>query len=372
MTATVASLIAPKTAAAYFDELAVRLTALGFPVTAWQVGNAGRTLARVDAAALADLRAVVTAIAQGGFLDEASGDWLTLLAKGVFDLDRAAAIYHQGDVSIACASGTGPQTLAVGAVVVTDGTRRWRSVNTSAIVVPSGESRTVRVRAEEAGDAYNVAGANISSIVTPAAAGLTVSAASGSAWWVVAGSAEESNASLRARCRARWSTLGRGANTDAYVYLATTCPEATSVTRARVVSGGGDGTLSVYVAQTTGAADSSLVAAVQSYINLRCPVTDTVTVIAATPVSVQVTGTVVFSSATYNTATARDAIQAAVTAYIVGKGFGDTVDLGGLYAAIYAAAPGILDVDLSFPGSDTVLTASQIGALGSYSMSYSP
>lgn len=369
---TVADLIASKSADAYFNELAARLSAEGFPVTAWQVGNAGRTLTRVDASALADLRAIVAAVCRGGYLDESSGAWLTLLAKGVFDLDRVPAIFMTGVVTVSCAGGAGPYTIAPAGLVVTDGTRRWRSTNTTNITVPSGDSALVRVRAEAAGTDYNVSGSAITTIITPASAGLSVSAASGAAWRTTEGATEESDATLRTRCRGRWSTLGRGANVDAYVYWCTNVAAAPTITRAKTVPGSGDGTITVYIAQATSAASSPQIAAVQSAIDLQKPITDSVTVEAAGAYPIVVTGTVVFRSATFNTTDATSAIEAALRAYVTSKGFGDTVDLGGIYAAIYGAAPGVVDVDLSSPSGDTVLGVDKIATDGAITLTYSP
>ena len=53
MTTSYATLTTPVTQAAYLSQILATLAAQGFPVTAWQAGNAGRTLATADAAALA-------------------------------------------------------------------------------------------------------------------------------------------------------------------------------------------------------------------------------------------------------------------------------------------------------------------------------
>ena len=60
MTTSYATLTTPVTQAAYLSQILATLAAQGFPVTAWQPGNAGRTLAVADATALADLRALAS------------------------------------------------------------------------------------------------------------------------------------------------------------------------------------------------------------------------------------------------------------------------------------------------------------------------
>ena len=237
--------------------------------------------------------------------------------------------------------------------------RRWRSTNTSAVVVPSGGSTDpITVKAESPGVDYNGSSSGLA-IVTPAYAGLSIAAGT---WPSVSGQDEESDASLRARCRARWSTLGALLNLDGYAYHATTCPDAPTVTRARVEPGPGDGTLTVYVAQSSTAATSPQVAAVQAYLDGKKPVTDTPTVVAATAVPVVITGTVRVRSASYNTTANRTKASDAVAAYFAGLGIGDDVDLGAIYAAI-RSADGVVDVDLTTPSGDTAISTSEIATL---------
>lgn len=370
--ASVSDLITPKTADALFEEGLAVAQAEGLPTTAWQAGSVPRTLLKADATALADLHSTQAAIAKGAFLDDAEGAWLTLHAASRFQVTRVAATFTEGVISVTVASGAGPHTISPAGLLVSDGTRRWRSTNTSAVTVTSASPTNITVRAEGSGSAYGVVNGTITILVSPALAGMSVNNpiyASGT-WVTLSGADEESDASVRTRCRARWSTRGRGANLDAYVYWATTCPDASTITRAKAVPGSGDGTLVVYVAQATAVPGSGQVAAVQAWVDAQKPVTDTPTVTAATAATTTVSGTVRFSAATYDTTAARTAIENAVTSYITGRAFGDVVDLGAIYHAIYGATAGIADVDLLNPGADTALTASQIGA-ASISLTYS-
>lgn len=361
---TVSDLITAKDSDTLFAELLATAQAEGLPTTSWQSGAVPRTLLKADATALADLHATQAAVAKAAFLDDAMGAWLTLLAAGKFQVTRSPSTYTEGYIKVTVASGAGPYTITPAGLLVTDGSRRWRSVNTTAITITSAAATNVLVRAESPGANYNVSNDTITTLVSPALAGVSVTnAAYASGTWVTSsGTAEESDASLRARCRARWATLGRGATLAAYAYWATTCPSAATVTRAKVVPGSGDGTLTIYVAQSTSVASGGQVAAVQAWVDEQKPVTDDPTVTAATAVTVQVSGSVRFSSSTYDTAAAHTTIENAITALITGKGFGDTVDLGAIYHAIYAAADGVADVDLTLPAADAVLTVSQIGA----------
>ncbi len=363
---TYAALQTATTADAYLTQILATLAANGFPATAWQSGNAGRTLARADAEALADLRAVIADVVNGGFLDTATGDWLTLLAAGLFDLDRIAATYAIGEVTLTCSASAGPYNITAGSLVVSDGTRRWRSTNTSTLTLASGGTLTVEAKAESPGTAYNVSGAQVTVIVSPALAGVTVAAVS--SWLTTTAVGDETDAALRARCRLRWSTLGRGANLDAYKYNALNAGQS-SITRAQAVPGGGDGTLAVYVAQSAATATGPQVAAVQAYIDTVRPVTDSPTVTAATAVTVNVTATIYVLAASDSTAN-RALATDAMSAYINGLDLGDaTVDVVKLGAAIYAAA-GIRDVDVVIPAADVSISAGQVAVVGTYTLTW--
>lgn len=355
-------ILVAKTRDTLIAEILAVLAADGCPVTAWQAGNPLRTLTRADATALADLHATVKLIGAAAFLDDAEGDWLTLLARSKFQVTRVAGVACVGRVVLTVASGAGPYTITAGGLLVSDGVRRWRSTNTSSVTITSAATTTIEVQAEATGTAYNVANGVITTIVSPALAGVTVTnpAISGGPWYTTAGAAEESDASLRQRCRDKWGTLGRGGNDTAYRYWARTghAYEA-QVTRAAVVWGPGDGTVTVYIAGPTSAiSDSGITAAVQAWVDLNNPGTDTVTVTPATGVTVTISGTITVRSASDSTAN-RALATDAIAAYFAGLGIGDDVDLGAIYAAIYAAR-GVVDVDLTSPAADTSINNDQI------------
>ena len=173
MPTSVSELITAKSSDTLFGEGLAVAQAEGLPATAWQPGSVPRTLLKADATALADLHATQAAIAKGAFLDDAEGDWLTLLAASRFDVTRVTATYTEGYFRVACASGAGPHTISAAQLLVTDGTRRWRSTNTSAVTVSSAATTSFTVRAEGSGSAYDVANDTITAVLSPALAGLS-------------------------------------------------------------------------------------------------------------------------------------------------------------------------------------------------------
>lgn len=355
-------ILTAKTRDTLITEILAVLAADGCPVTAWQTGNPLRTLTRADATALADLHATVRLIGAAAFLDDAEGDWLTLLAASKFQVTRAPGVACVGRVVLTVASGTGPYTITAGGLLVSDGVRRWRSTNASSVTITSAATTTIEVQAEATGTPYNVANGVITTVVSPALAGVSVTnpAIGSGPWYTTAGAAEESDASLRQRCRDKWGTQGRGATDTAYRYWARTghAYEA-QVTRAAVVWGAGDGTVTVYIAGPTSAiSDSGIVAAVKSWVDLNNPGTDTVEVLAATGVTVSIVGTITVRTASDSTAN-RALATDAIAAYFATLGIGDDVDLAAIDAAIYAAR-GLVDVDLSSPSGDTAINNDQI------------
>ena len=267
MVSTVADLITARTADALVTEQLAVLTTEEFPADSWQPGSVPRTLVLADATALAALDSTVADLAKAAFLDDAAGDWLTLLAASRFTVTRVAATYTTGRMLLTVASGAGPYTIGAAGLLVTNGSLRWRSTNTVGVAVTSAAPVSIEVRAESTGTAYNigVAAPGALTVVSPALAGLTVTnpVYASDTWITTSGADVESDASLRSRCRARWGTLGRGATDPAYEYIARTGHGVEAqVTRAQVVWGGGDGTLTVYLAGPSGAVASPAVATV--------------------------------------------------------------------------------------------------------------
>lgn len=357
---TLADLLASQTPAEAYETLLARLASGDdpFPVTSWQSGSVPRTLLAVVSYGFSDFAGKVKAIAEGGLLDLAEKGWLTLLAAATFRVQRRLAGFAEGTISLTCASTAGPYNVTPGGLLVTDGVRRWRSINSTTVAVSSGTTVSITVQAEGAGTDYNVAPGAITRIVTPAGAGLTVT--NPSDWLTKPGTAEETDAALRQRCRDKWSTLGRGATVAAYRYLATTDPDGVpyaAVTRAAVILGPGDGTLRVIVAGAPTVPGGDLTTITNSLLE-RAPATDAPSVEAATVVTVTVTATVYVRAAFDSTAN-RALATTAITNYFLSLDIGGTVDREAIAAAVYAAR-GVTDVDIVAPSGDTALAGDEV------------
>lgn len=383
---SVTEVLVAKTEDELVDEQLVAMAAAEppLPVTAWQPGDVALTLVETDAAALADLHQVVRLLGLAAFLSTAAdadggvGDWLTLRAKSTFDLDRIEATFTRGTVTLACTAAAGPHNIAPGQLVLTlpNGTR-YRSTNASNVVVASGGTNTIAIQAEVAGTGGNQTLVGLVTIVSPALAGLSVTAASGVSWITATARDQETNAALVTRCRARWATLATaGCGTrDAYTFnlLGAIMPDGTTscgVTRVGFLSPPGDGTVPIVIAGSSGLLTDGQRDGVRTYIDARRPVTDTPGINHATPVSANPVGTVTFKSG-FNTSTNRSAVQTAIENYVNALPIGDDIasaflDQAAVFSAIYAAVPGgFVDVDLSAP-TDTAIAAGEVARVTSY------
>lgn len=346
------------------------LAAAAFPVDAWASGGAARSLVRADAAALAVTEQTVADLALGAYGQTATGSWLDLFIASRFDLTRIAATYATGEVVLTVASGAGPFAVAAGGLLVSDGTYRWRSTNTITVNISSASPTTFTVRAEVAGEDYNAGNNTITSIISPALPGVTCSnpVIGATSTWLSASAVDaESDAAYLARAVARWATLGSGFTRDAVRYWCTSALLAgvsAGCTRVSFAAPAGDGSYTVYVAGASGVLAAPAVAAVQAELDLRKPITDTPTVVAASASTITCTGTVRFKSTA--TAAEQSAVITAIRAYINGLAMPDagdtvTVDIAGIHAAIYGAAPGrIADVDLSSPSGDASVSLGSV------------
>lgn len=148
---TLAELITPVTASDEKAKLLAALASADFPVSDWETGAIERTHVEVEAAELADLSTVIPEIAKGGFLGEATGDWLTLRASDLYGLTRQAATKTTGSIVLSCVAAAGPYTITAGQLwFVGAGGNRY--VNTSGGTLSAGGTLTVSVASEFAND----------------------------------------------------------------------------------------------------------------------------------------------------------------------------------------------------------------------------
>lgn len=281
-----------------YDLLLRLATDLGFPVTSWHSGGVGRTLLRVFARPYSDVTKLISGIASGGYLDLANGAWLTLLARSVYRVERKQATFCEGKERLTCSPNAGPYSIQAGDLwFVSQNGKRF--VNTSSGTIQPGESILVDIRAESPGSSYAVGAGTITEMVTPLA-GVTSTnpdLGAGASWMTQAGTDEESDDSLRERCRLKWATLAAHATVGSYLYWAHEASD--QVVRVAVDDGNpdGPGSLRVYLAGSSGGVLPVVVDEVDTYIQPRKAKTSIVSTHSASAYNVTVKGTVYVRSA---------------------------------------------------------------------------
>lgn len=176
--ASLADLIAGKTKDQLIEEIKIKLANKGFSATDWYSGSESRTLIEVEAETLADLWKVESDIAKGGYLDTATGDWLTLLAQSQYQIDRTPSEFTKGLLTVNVAQGTGPYTFNAGDIIaaatINNVSYLFRNTNDAPVTINPNTSAAIEITAESPGKAYNVAANTINRLLTPRP-GVTVS-----------------------------------------------------------------------------------------------------------------------------------------------------------------------------------------------------
>jgi phage-related baseplate assembly protein len=382
MSYTLADLLDPPDEGELTTTYLAALTSLGFPVSSWPSGGAGRTLVQALARVSADALQLVGNVARGGLLDLAPGtdpgspgDWLTLFARSAYGLERRAATFAVAKVRLTAALGAGPYTITPGQLWAVSSTgRRYNSANTSNVTVLAGPSTVdIELRGENPGAAYNLGLGAVLTLETPlpgvTAATVESSLGSGTAM-VVAGTDQERDATLRDRCRSRWSTIGLQHTADAYDALARQVPsvgdpEVSLVTRTRVddTNPRGAGTVNVWIAGDAGPLDAPEEAAVDAYLQARKSVTADLQVANATAVPVAVTATLYVR----NNAAAADEAEERLTAAINAVAIGGTVYRAQLLEELMTPA-GVFNVVLAAPAADVALDEDEVATVGTITL----
>lgn len=226
---------------------------LGLPTTSWPDDGAIAILIRAIATIYAIVYNTLIIVAiRGGFLDYATGGWLTLLARNCFQTERNPATFATGLVTFT--------NTALGNYVINAGdTITVRNPSTGAtykadgpFTIPGvGSLANVPIRADVAGTGSNSAATTIS-VLVDALPGVTCSNPA-----AVLGQDEELDEPLRERARLSAAATSPAGAPDAYRYVATSKVfrvdgSRVDVTKVSVVEDETGGTVTVYYGSPTG------------------------------------------------------------------------------------------------------------------------
>lgn len=257
---SVTTLFTVETAAKIFSTGIEVAKALGVPVTSWRTGDPSRSLYKFTAQKLATLDGVSGRFIKAGFLSTAAGDWLTILAFEVYNVERGEATYADPTVTVKNTKG-GFFEVAPGDLTFKNGITGKTYHNTSGGTLSAGATVTFDLVADEAGSDSSAGLNEIDELVTTLLGCVVQSSTVGLA------NDQESDEELKTRCRASLGALSPNGPADAYEYIALTpaITGNTSVNRARAF-GSTNGTVTVIIASQSGAADAAAITAVQTAI----------------------------------------------------------------------------------------------------------
>lgn len=284
----ITTLLTAMTEEEVFERFLAILRTLGLPVDSWRKGAAIRVIIRACARLYAAFTVLVAAFIASGFLETATGDWLTRLSKNVYGIDRRTATFAREKMRLTNAGSGVYDDNLVGSVTVFNPVTKKAYRNAETFSLAAFETKDVVFEAVEAGSASTSAVGAISELET-AFTGVTVTNPK-----AFIGVDAEKDEDLRQSCK---DSLGvrsvRGPRT-AYAFairqatLETGAPA--NVTRSQISRYSSTGTVKIWVASPTGAALPDDVTAVATSVEkLARP--DTVTVVVASVTEVTVART---------------------------------------------------------------------------------
>lgn len=101
------------------DRIRARLNSGNFPITDWEKGGVVRNLVEATAEAIRDFVSnLMPRLAAGGFSQVAEDDWLALLAKQNYLLDKKGATFTYQDVRLWADQGVGPYSVSPGDLIL--------------------------------------------------------------------------------------------------------------------------------------------------------------------------------------------------------------------------------------------------------------
>ncbi len=339
------------------------LESLEFPARSWQEGSVNRVNLEVMADVFASNSVLIADITKGGFSDLATGLGLTAYSASAYENDRTAAVRAQYSIELTVASGSGPYSPAVGAVIIKDPVLDVRYRSTTALTLTSGTSPiTGTFEAEVAGTAGNAPGVGAINFLVSALAGVTVTNPSGTP--TLNGADEQGDPELRIANSNKWALLAN--QSPKGVYVALTLAADASVTRVSIddTNATSAGAVIIYTAdKDIGIAPATVL----PYINARKGICDSITHLAAASLAQAVTYVATHDSTVFAAAAdAEAAIDLALATYfetfaIGGEGpVGSKVlPLGGIYG-VATAIPGIVNVTFTAPTADVAMIVSQV------------
>lgn len=377
--ATLAQLTTPLTRLEVETAIYTAIQARGVSTTGWKPGAIARTIIAGVAIVLAAFSTLQALIARSGFLALSSLDWLTIVAREVYGVERNTGTFAAGNLELTNTAG-GLFTVGIGDVIVVNSVTNKTFRNTAAFVLnPFQIGLVVPFEAIEIGSGSTSAPANIDTFET-VLLGVTVTNP-----LAFVGQDPETDAALRERCLAKTGVLSPNGPADAYRFLAmsavTTLGVPAGITRVRTVPDGA-GNVDVFVATATGPVTGTIgnpatpLGAVDEAIQTQCvPLAVTATVQSAVAGTIAVTYTLwVKNTIGLTVGQIQTLVATALATFlstqpisgsrkVPGPGFVFVEQLEGVIAEAVGSA-NLVDVQVTVPAADVAIASNGAPVLG--------
>lgn len=344
----------------------------GLPVDSWRTGDPTRSTYKYVAEALATRDLQDAEYAKAGFLSSAEGDWLTVHAWEVYGVERDAADYAAPTVTITN-SGGGYYPIEAGDLTVKASSTGKTYHNTDVHVDPGdvlsgGATITFALVADEAGSASNVIADEIDTIVSPALIGCAIDSST-----AATAIDDQSDDDLRTDCSDTLGALSPNGPADAYEYVVRqeALTGVSDITRSRSSNDATDGTVTVYLAGSSGPVAGASVTAAQDAIETWAnPLCSTPTAANATAQAIALTATI---SGSGIPADYEALIEAAYVAFLSAKAISvtgriTTIAVSRLDKLIHDTIPAAESVSITVPAADVTLGDGVVATAGTVSI----
>lgn len=337
------------------------LTALDFPVEAWQDEGAARSFLEMQSALGATFSDRVAALSKQGFLSTAEAEFLTNLVKSHYDEDRNVAVASVFDVSMVNSGGTTHGPLAAGSIILRDSLGQTFE-NTGTATVSASTTTTVEFKAQVPSAESNITAQTLE-LATPLAGVTAVFDGN----FTTAGADAESDPKLRERARTKWGTLRVEKVRDGILNLARNAASSIHGVSIDDDNPRGAGTVDVYLAAENATAGGSDVTAVQTALDdaiFGNGTTDQLVKAFAAPTATQnlaadiyVQGTTLEAATTALTQAWRDfLVTVPVGGFDLSPGPANVIQVGQIVDAL-AEVPRVISVKVTTPSDDVSVSA---------------
>lgn len=268
-----------------FDRMLEVLRDLGLPVDSWRRGAAIRVIVRVCARMYAVFTVLMSLFVAAGFLETATGDWLTKLAWNVYGIQRRTATFAREKVQLTNTGANLFEDNLPFTVTVFNPVTKKAYRNTTAFDLGPLETLEVEFEAVEAGSASTSAVGTITELETNLA-GVNVTNPR-----AFIGVDAENDQELRQACKDKLGALSVRGPRTAYAFAVREAKRndgsPVNINRSRRSTSSSKGQVFVWLASPSGTPVPDDITAVEESIEaIARPDTVTVFVAAATEVAV--------------------------------------------------------------------------------------